>query len=92
MQTQRLGPPPKNTLRKIAITAVVGLILFAALWYTVFSAMTAAFVATGGAGLIIVGACASDVFESALETVLSALLAILGAIAAVFAAIFSIFE
>lgn len=85
--------PPKSTiLRTVAVSAVLGLIFFALLWYTVFSATTAAIIAAGGSGLIVVGANASDVFESLLETLMGAILAVLGAILAVVAAVFSIFE
>ncbi len=82
----------KRFLRTLAIAAVVGLILFAALWYTIFSAVTAALVAAGGTGLIVVGSSVSDVFESLLDMLMSAILAVLGAIAAVFATILSIFD
>lgn len=88
-------PPASTTnriLRTFAVAAVVGLILFAVLWYAVFSAVTAALIAAGGTGFIVVGASFSDVLESILEMVANVVLAILGAIAAVFAAILSIFN
>jgi Flp pilus assembly protein TadB len=88
-------PPPsasKSILKTFAIAAVVGVMFFALLWYTVFSAVTAALIAAGGTGVIVVGASASDVFESLLDMLANAVLAVLGAIAAVFAAIFSIFN
>jgi len=88
------GPPNKSStiLRSIAVAVVIALILFGGLWYTIFSAVTAALIAAGGTGVIVVGSSVSDVFESLFELLASILLGILGAIAAVFAAIFSIFN
>lgn len=86
------SPKPNKILRTVVTAAIVGLILFAVLWYTIFSAVTASLIAGGGTGMIVVGSSVSDVFESLFELLANALLAILGAIAAVFAAIFSIFN
>jgi hypothetical protein len=88
------APPQKSSaiLRTIAVAAVIGLILFGVLWYTIFSAVTAAIIAASGTGVIVVGSSVSDVFESLFELLASIVLAVLGAIAAVFAAIFSIFN
>lgn len=82
----------KRIMRTLAVAGVVGLILFAVLWYAVFSAVTAAIIAAGGTGVIVVGSRFSDVLESLLEMLTTAVLAVLGAIAAVFAAILSIFN
>jgi hypothetical protein len=71
---------------------VVGVIVFAALWYTVFSAVTAALIAAGGTGVLVVGSSVSDTFESLFEMLANILLGILAAIGAFFAAIFSIFD
>jgi hypothetical protein len=76
----------------VAVAAVIGLILFAALWYLVFSAVTAALIAAGGTGVIVVGSSVSDMFESLFEMLANILLGILAAIGAFFAAIFSIFD
>ena len=79
-------------LRTLGVAAVIGLILFGVLWYTIFSAVTAALIAAGGTGVIVVGSSVSDVLESLFELLANILLGVLGAIAAVFAAIFSIFN
>ena len=84
--------PLRSLLRTLAVATVVGLIGFAVLWYAIFSAVTSALIAAGGAGVIVVGASVSDVLESLLEMLAAVLLAVLGAIAAVFAAILSIFN
>ena len=94
MTTSPPIPPQKSStiLRTLAVAAVIGLILFGVLWYTIFSAVTAALIAAGGTGVIVVGSSVSDVFESLFEMLASIVLAVLGAIAAVFAAIFSVFN
>ena len=88
------APPQKSStiLRTVAVVAVIGLILFGVLWYTIFSAVTAALIAAGGTGVIVVGSSVSDFLESLFELLANILLGILAAIAAVFAAIFSIFN
>ncbi len=85
-------PASRGFLRRVAVAAVIGLILFAALWYLVFSAVTAALIAAGGTGVIVVGSSVSDMFESLFEMLANILLGILAAIGAFFAAIFSIFD
>ena len=72
--------------------AVIGVILFAVLWYTIFSAVTAALIATGGTGVLVVGSSVSDTFESLFEMLANILLGILAAIGTFFAAIFSTFD
>lgn len=94
MSQQPAPPPPasRGFVGRIAVAAVIGVIVFALLWYTIFSAVTAALIAAGGTGVIVVGSSVSDVLESLLELLASIVLAVLGAIAAVVAAIFSIFN
>lgn len=93
MTAPQSAPSPfRSLLGRLAVGAVVGFVLFAVLWYTVFSAVTAALIAAGGTGVIVVGASASDLFESLLEMLANAVLAVLGAIVAVLAAVLSIFE
>ncbi len=82
----------RSFLRTLVIAAIVGVILFAALWYTVFSAVTAALIAAGGTGVLVVGSSASDTVESLLEMLANLVLGILAAIGAFFAAIFSFFD
>ena len=68
------------------------LILFGFLWYLVFSAVTAALIAAGGTGVLVVGSSVSDTFESLFEMLANIVLGILAAIGAFFAAIFSFFD
>jgi hypothetical protein len=85
-------PPPNKAFRSIAVAAVIGVILFGVLWYTIFSAVTAALIAAGGTGVIVVGASVSDVLESVFEWLANIVMAVLGAIAAVIAGILSVFN
>ncbi|MCZ7596323.1 MAG: hypothetical protein M5U16_16630 [Hyphomicrobium sp.] len=91
------SPPPtqpqsRSLIRTVAVAAVIGLILFGALWYTIFSAVTAALIAAGGTGVLVVGSTVSDTFETLFEMLANLILGILAAIGAFFAAIFSIFN
>lgn len=91
--TTPAGAPSRGgIIRRIAVCAVIGVLLFGVLWYTVFSAVTAALVAAGGTGALVAGSAVSDTFESLFEMLANIVLGILAAIAAVFAVIFSIFD
>lgn len=79
-------------VRRIAVSAVIGVLLFGLLWYTVFSAVTAALVASGGTAVLVAGSSASDALESLFDMLTNIILGILAAIGAFFAAIFSIFD
>jgi len=85
-------PASPGIARRIGVAAVIGVIFYALLWYLVFSAVTAALIAAGGTGVLVVGSNVSDVFESLFEMLANILLGILAAIGAFFAAIFSIFD
>jgi hypothetical protein len=84
--------PSRGIACRIVAAAIVGVLLFGLLWYTVFSAVTAAPIAAGGTGVLVVGSSVSDAFESLFEMLANILLGILAAIGAFFAAIFSIFD
>jgi choline-glycine betaine transporter len=88
------GPEPRSNgfIRRIAVFVLIGVLMFGVLWYTIFSAVTAALIAAGGTGMLVVGTSVSDVFESLFEMLANIILGILAAIVAFFAAIFSIFE
>jgi len=85
-------PASRGFAGRIVVAAVIGVIAFALLWYTIFSAVTAALIAAGGTGVLVVGSSVSDTFESLFEMLANILLGILAAIGAFFAAIFSIFD
>ena len=89
------APPQSPALgigRRVAVAALIGVIVFAALWYLVFTAVTAALIAAGGTGVLVVGSSVSDTFESLFVMLANILLGILAAIGAFFSAIFSIFN
>lgn len=94
MNEQPASPqsPALGIGRRIAVAAIIGVILFSALWYLVFSAVTAALIAAGGMGVLVVGSSVSDTLESLFEMLANILLGVLAAIGAFFAAIFSIFD
>lgn len=79
-------------VRRIAGAALLAALVFGLLWYTVFNAVTAALVASGGTVVLLAGASASDTLETVFEMIANVLLAILGAIVAVFAAVMSFFD
>ncbi len=68
------------------------MLLFGLLWYTIFSAVTAALIAAGGTGILVVGSSVSETFESLFELLANIILGIIAAIGAFFAAILSIFD
>jgi hypothetical protein len=84
--------PKSGIARRIAGAAVIAAVVFGLLWYTIFNAVTAALVASGGTVVLLAGASASDTLETVFEMISNVLLAILAAIAAVFAAIMSFFD
>ena len=85
-------PASRGIAGRLAVAALIGVIVFGLLWYTIFSAVTAALFAAGGTGVLVVGSSVSDTFESLFEMLANILLGILAAIGAFFAAIFSIFD
>jgi len=79
-------------LRRAGAGVLIAAVVFGLLWYTIFNAVTAALVASGGTVVLLAGASASDTLETIFEMISNVLLAILAAIAAVFAAIMSFFD
>ncbi|HEX2843265.1 hypothetical protein [Hyphomicrobium sp.] len=91
MTEPRIAPPPApkgGILRRIAAGFVIGVLAFGLLWYTVFNAVTAALVASGGTVVLLAGASVSDVLESIFDTIANIVLGIIGAIADFFSSIF----
>jgi Flp pilus assembly protein TadB len=84
--------PGRSNAERIAVLFVVGVLLFGVLWYTVFTAVTAALVSAGVTGVLVIGSSASDTLEALVDMLANILAGILAAIAAVLAAIFSIFN
>ena len=85
-------PASRGITGRIVAVAIVGVLLFGLLWYTVFSAVTAAIIAAGGTGVLVAKSTVSDTFDWVIELLSSILLAILAGIAAVVAAITSLFD
>ena len=80
--------PIVRFIRRTAAALILGFIFFAILWATVFNAVTSAFVASGGAVVLVAGSSASDTFQSIFEAIAEFVLGIFGAIAEFFSSIF----
>lgn len=78
--------------RRLFASAAIGLVVFGLLWYTVFTAVTAALVAAGVTGVVVIGGSTLDAVDIVLDMLASIVLGVFAAIAAVFAAILSIFN
>jgi hypothetical protein len=87
------APSPKSATvwRRIAGSAIIGVLFFAILWYTVFSAITAALISSGTTVVLVAAASWSEIFEQILETIAAIFAAILSAIAAFFSGLFGLF-
>jgi hypothetical protein len=78
--------------RRTGVSLIIAGLLFGLLWYTVFDAMTAAFVASGGTVLLVAGANTSDAVATVFETLGVLILTVLSAIGAFLFGILSIFQ
>ncbi len=91
MTEPRIDPtaaPKSGILRRLAAGLIIGVLFYGLLWYTVFNAVTAALVASGGTVVLLAGASVSDVFEGIFDMIANIVLGILGAIADFFSSIF----
>lgn len=80
--------PAVRFIRRAAAALLLGFVFFALLWYTVFNAVTAAVVASGGAVVLVAGSAVSESFQAVFETIAETILGILGAIADFFSGLF----
>ncbi|WP_295559331.1 hypothetical protein [uncultured Hyphomicrobium sp.] len=80
--------PVVRFIRRTAAALLLGIIFFGILWATVFNAVTSAFVASGGAVVLVAGSSASETFQSIFEAIAEFILGIFGAIADFFSSIF----
>jgi hypothetical protein len=81
-------PAGRSLLSRIAASVLIAFVLFGLLWYTVFNAVTAALVASGGTVVLLAGASASDAVETIFELIASIVLGIFSAIGAFFSSLF----
>lgn len=91
-RSSRQPTPLRGAARRIAVSLTIATLLFGVLWYTVFDAAMAAFVASGGAALLVAGASTSDALETTFETLAILSLAFLSALGAFLFGILSIFQ
>jgi ABC-type nitrate/sulfonate/bicarbonate transport system permease component len=80
--------PAIRFLRRVAGAALIALLVFGLLWYTVFNAVTSAILASGGAVVLVAGSSMSETFQSIFETIAEFILGIFGAIADFFSGLF----
>lgn len=83
--------PAGSSARRIATVAVLGLLLFGALWMVVFSLVTSALISAGCCVVVAAASSASDIVEMVLDAIASAILGVFAVIAAIFGALFSLF-
>lgn len=77
--------------RRIAVAVVLGCLVFAALWITMFSMVVSMLIGTTCCAVIVAASSLSDAVEMLLDAVASVIFGIVAVIAAIFGAIFSIF-
>lgn len=90
--SERPNPKRSDWARRLVGAFVVSFLVFALLWFMVFTAVTAALVSAGVGGVLLVGSATSEVFETVLDALAEIVHSVFAAIAAVFAAILSIFN
>jgi hypothetical protein len=77
--------------RRIAVAVILGGLVFAVLWITVFSMVTSLLIATGCCVVIVAATSVSDLFEMVLDAISTVVFGVLAIIAAIFGAIFGLF-
>ncbi len=83
-------PRKSGWARRLAAVFFVSILIFGVLWYTVFTAVTAALVAAGLTGVVVVGNSSSDAFETILGMLAHMFFGIFAAIFSVVASFFSL--
>jgi hypothetical protein len=87
-------PRPASTgrvVRRIAVAAIMSLLVFFVLWLMAVSFVTSVLIASCFCAVTVVASSVSDLVEAVLDAVAAVIFGILAAIAAVVAAIFSLF-
>jgi hypothetical protein len=78
-------------VRRIAVAAILGGLVFFVLWLTAFSLVTSLLIGSGCCAVIVVAGATSDPIEAVLDAISAVVFGVLAAIAAVVAAIFGLF-
>ena len=79
-----------RVVRRIAVSAIVGVLVFLVLWLMALSLVSSLLIASGCCAVIIVGSATSDLVQAMLDAIATVVFAALAAIAAIVAAIFSL--
>ena len=80
-----------RVVRRIAVSVIMGMLVFFALWLTAVSFVTSVLIASSFCAVTVVASSVSDLVEAVLDAIATVVFGILAAIAAVIAAIFSLF-
>jgi Fe2+ transport system protein B len=80
-----------RAVRRIAVSAIMGVLVFLVLWLMAFNLVTSVLIASSCCAITVVASSVSDLVEAALDAISAVVFGILAAIAAVIAAIFSLF-
>ena len=87
-------PRPASTsrvVRRVAVAAIMGVLVFFALWLMAVSFVTSVLIASCFCAVTVGASSVSDLVEAVLDAIAAVIFGILAAIAAVIAAIFSLF-
>jgi hypothetical protein len=77
--------------RRIAAAVILGGLVFAALWITMFSMVTSLLIGSGCCVVIVAASSVSDLFEMLLDAISAVIFGVLAVVGAIFAAIFGLF-
>jgi hypothetical protein len=85
------SPSTSRLVRRIAVAAILGGVVFLALWLTAFSLVISLLIGSGCCVVVIAASEMSDLVEVVLDAIATVVFGVLAAIAAIVAAIFSLF-
>jgi hypothetical protein len=83
--------PTASLARRIAVSVILGLFVFLAVWLTALSFVVSLLIGSACCAVVIAASTVSDLVEAVLDAIAAVIFGILAAIAAVVAAIFSLF-
>jgi hypothetical protein len=90
--TTRSQPTSTSRLvRRIAVSAMLSVLVFLVLWLTALSFVTSLLIGSSLCVVVLVASATLDVVEAVLDAIAAVVVGVLAAIAAVVAAIFSLF-
>jgi hypothetical protein len=91
VESTNLPTSTSRVARRIAVSVIMGVLVFFVLWLMAVSFVTSVLIASCFCAVIVVASSVSDLVEAVLDAIATVVFGILAAIAAVVAAIFSLF-